>query len=212
MHNLSKDEDMKNFYKLSLIILILGTLNACSLWKANYFPLKLGNSWTYYTNTRQKLVIKINRSEKVKDKKCLVLENYLENAGQPFREEFYALSPNGIICYKRNSMGTELSLDPPEPIMILPLKVGEKWEWQGKYQTYSATSNYEVASFEKLHLMGRDFPCYKILVRTKTSSGEQYETQRWYANNIGLLKEISTTSKGFQSAQLITELVDYDLQ
>jgi len=210
--------------KVLAIVLVAGLLLfcGCSGSGSDYFPLKVGNYWTYRTNFGPKLVIKVIRKEKVKDYDAYALESFVDVEGEdmPIRsnEDYYANTSQGILKVKRVIIEdrAEIFFEPPEVFLRTPLIPGKKWGWEGKQGDIKARFTCEVLGREKIHMMGREFDCIKVIRKGAPVDRKELEYQvvRWFVSGIGVVKEVArengiSPDGSINTVTSIFELMDY---
>jgi len=61
-----------------------------------------------------------------------------------FCEELLRLQPDAIACSRRVVGSTTFELDPPQPILKLPLTPGSSWSWEGRVGVHRARAEFRV--------------------------------------------------------------------
>ena len=212
---------MKKYMAVALASILL-LMFGCSSAGSNYFPMSIGDYWVYRTNFGPKLIVKVVRKEKVKDYDTYAIESYVDVEGEemPVRsnEDYYAKTDQGILKVKRvvTSDKAEIYFDPPETFLRETLIPGKKWQWKGKQGNVEAEFTCEVAGREKVHLMGRDFDCIKVMREGSPVDRKElkYQIIRWYAPGIGIIREVSVENglapdETIKTVTSVFELMDY---
>lgn len=196
-------------------ILSLFTITGCSNISKNYYPLKIGNEWLYSTNIGMNLVMKVEERSKINDTDCLVLSSYAGSTDPEkyIQKEFYAVKGKDVLCYKRSfQKGIELILNPPEKMISTNPKIGEKWSWESKDEKFGTKFEFFVEKEEKITLNNKSYDCMKLKVAGSSEGGINYDISRWFANKIGMVKEVSVITRGENKLFVIAELKEYKLE
>ena len=177
--------------------------------EADYFPLRVGESWTY-RNTSDDSQYSFK-----------VLAEELPAGGAPrYQVELRA----GVIVHKSFSKedgwvllwadryveheGLEVKYDPPKKFLQNPLKAGSSWTWQGKdYTQVDVTEKNAVIGFETVTVPAGKFRAMKVVSEVSDSNAVMTKTY-WYADGVGLVK--TTTVGG--AITYGSELVDYSFK
>jgi hypothetical protein len=151
-------------------------------------PTALGTTWEYRLTqepgaTPVLTTDRIDGPEKIDGKDFFKLVR--RRAGALLETDFIAVDGQGIFVSARLENGRTIALKPPQPIVVLPLRVGVKWP--------SGISGgvCEITSEEDLEGAAGKFHAYRIHCAGRSPlSGA---TDRWFAPGVGFIKEVSTT-------------------
>src|SRR5262249_18351855 len=114
-------------FLLASVLLIASSLFAQDAMPTTpYYPLKIGNTWTYKTKEGNKFVMKVIREEKVNEVPCARVGLMVDS--KEVGHEFISVTSDGVF---RNGFGAAMP-DQPVRILKLPLKADESWEIKGK--------------------------------------------------------------------------------
>ncbi|MDQ7822485.1 MAG: hypothetical protein RDV48_06785 [Candidatus Eremiobacteraeota bacterium] len=179
-----------------------------------YFPMKVGYQWLYETKVEGlqqpiKLEVKINRTEKVDNDECFVLESFVNSSGESLQKEYYAQTSEGVTLFKICWPDQEVMREPPELVLKTPVTVGQEWKWQGKVLDEKASYQFKVEKTERIKALDRELDCFKIIIRGKHDRGLEYEINRWFAPGIGMVKEESTRREGTKEAKMTALLKSF---
>ncbi len=183
--------------------------------KGDYFPLLIGNSWSYdlnietgETNVQKTMDVQISKKEKIGGVGTYAMEYKLE--GKVLQTEFYTNENEKVICYKRILIGTNFDINPPQLLYdFSSLKKGEKWEWRGKVGYQEASLKGEVLGEETITVPGGTFKTYKVKVIIRDDGGRiLVSTDRWFAQGIGMIKEESIDNL----IHVTAELKEYEIK
>jgi hypothetical protein len=173
---------------------------------ADFFPLRVGDSWTYRnTSDESQYSLKVLTEEKQSDGSSRYEVELM--AGAHIRKFFS--KPSGWVLLNaeryQEQEGLEAKYEPPKQYLQNPLVPGFKWEWKGRDFTNSeVTESSEVIGFEKVSVPAGKFRAMKV--ESKVTGGAAIMTKTyWYADGIGLVK--TTTEAG--QIKYGSELIDY---
>jgi hypothetical protein len=176
--------------------------------EADFFPLRVGDSWTYRNSESGGYTWK-------------VLSEEPQEGGPPryvveFRSEVIILNifskAGGWVLFHSESYpeheGLKATYEPPKQYLPNPLVAGQKWEWTGKDPTQMERhESSRVAGFENVTVAAGKFRAMKIV--SEVSGGAIPMTKTfWYAEGVGLVK---TTTQGGQ-IKYGSELTDYSFK
>jgi hypothetical protein len=176
---------------------------------ADYFPLRVGDSWTYRnTSDESQYTLKVLAEEPQTD------------GATRYQVELHA----GVIILKLFSKtkewvllhaerypeheGMEAKYEPPRNYLPNTPKPGFKWSWKGRDYTQSeVTEKGEVSGFETVTVPAGNFRAMKVVSEVSSGSAVMTKTY-WYADGVGLVK---TTTEGGQ-IKYGSELTDYSFK
>lgn len=177
--------------------------------ESDYFPLSIGNSWSYYFKIEtgetkvQKIVdIQISKKEKIDGVETYAMEYKLGD--KVLQIEYYTNEKEKVICYKRILSGTNFDINPPQLLYdFSSLKKGEKWEWNGKVGEQEARLKGEVLGEETITVPTGTFKTYRVKIIVRDSGGMiLVSSDRWFAQDIGMVKEESIDGSMFVGVEL----------
>jgi len=214
--------------KIVIILLFVASIffksDLCvGLEEDDFFPLSVGNSWTYRVTNKQDKTSLVNTNivtgkETVNNKDTFVSENKIVGDNfvlkkRYFYEENDQLILAQLITYHIATRKTTYryttvrdigdvieNIEPGTPMIYLqyPLKKGLTWVSQG--------GHFTVMGQETITVPAGTFKCWKVKLEF---IGEQGAIYRYYADGIGLVKDETINPKFFDS---ISELVEYKIQ
>lgn len=176
---------------------------------ADYFPLRVDDSWTYRnTSDDSRYTLKVLREEKQEDGSI----RYLMEMMAGVQVHRYFSKPAGWVLLHFEQYpehpGLEAKYEPPKQFLQNPLVAGFKWQWKGKDYTQTEFSEENhVAGFENVTVPAGKFRAMKLVSQVSGASKPMTRTY-WYANGVGLLK--TTTEAG--EMKYGSELVDYSFK
>jgi hypothetical protein len=176
--------------------------------EADYFPLRVGDSWTYRNTEEGGYTLKVLSEEPqegaparyvVELRSGVIIQNLYSKAG-------------GWVLFHAQTYpeheGLKATYEPPKQYLPNPLVAGQKWEWTGKDPTqveHHETSR--VVGFENVTVAAGKFRAMKVV--SEVSGGATPVTKtNWYADGVGLVK--STTDGG--KIKYGSELTDYSFK
>lgn len=203
----------KTKLKLIMTVMILTAMilsfSSCSLFKQpDYFPLSQGSEWTYAFG-KDEVTFKVTGEETVDGKKCAIYEAVIKNI--PSQKEYYYKTDKEVTSIMRSYANgqVKVKLEPPETIMKFPLKVGESWTWTGQMgNVEKVTFTFKVAKKEKITVPAGTFNAIKLDIEGTTPQGKSINTERWYAPDVGMIKDASR----FGPINITAELKSYKIE
>ena len=177
--------------------------------RADYFPLRADDSWTYRnTSDDSRYTLKVVSVEKQEDGSTRYEVELL--AGVQVRK-FFSKPAGWVLLHAERypeHEGLEVKYEPPKQYLPNPLVPGFKWEWSGKdYTQMEFTEKNRVVGFENVTVPAGKFRAMKVVSEVTGASSPKIKTD-WYANGIGLVK--TTTEAG--PYKYGSELVDYSFK
>ena len=174
----------------------------------DYFPLRVGDSWTYRNSEQGGYILTVLREE--------------PQGGGP--NQFVVELSSGVKILNVFSKaegwvwlhaerypeheGLEMKYDPPKQYLPNPLVLGQKWEWSGKDPTQvEHREKNRVVGSENITVPAGKFRALKIVSEVTGGAIPMTKTY-WYADGVGLVK---TTTEGGQ-VKYGSELADYSFK
>jgi hypothetical protein len=176
----------------------------------DYFPLRVGDSWTYrhMDNTFQ-FTYKVLSEEKQTDG---TLKSILELASSGTLVQYTYTKPKGWVLLHRVTYPDHenllLEYNPGKQHLKNPLVAGESWRWSGKdIGGNEVSESNQIVRAEWVVVPAGRFHAMKIINKISMGDSASIKTY-WYADGVGLIK--STTEAGAISYGY--ELVDYSFK
>jgi hypothetical protein len=175
---------------------------------ADYFPLRVGDSWTYRNSEEGGYTLKVMSEQ--------------PQAGSPTR---YVLELNssvkiiqtfskmeGWVLFHSEDYpeheGLQATYDPPKQYLPNPLVVGREWRWSGRDPTQvEHQESSRVVAVEVVTVPAGTFRAMKVVSKLTGGSATKTRTN-WYADGVGLVK--STTEGG--EFKYGSDLTDYSFK
>jgi hypothetical protein len=176
---------------------------------ADYFPLRVGDSWKYRnTNSDSEYTLKVLSEEPQADGAIRYQVELL--AGVIVLKSFS--KPDGWVLLHADRYleheGLEAKYEPPKKYLPNPLKTGSKWYWAGRdYTQTEVTETSEVTGFETVTVPAGKFRAMKVVSQVTGGAAVMTKTY-WYADGVGLVK---TTTVGGE-IKYGSELIDYSFK
>ncbi|MEY2509524.1 MAG: hypothetical protein QOE26_287 [Verrucomicrobiota bacterium] len=175
---------------------------------ADYFPLRVGDSWTYRNNEEGGYTFKVLSEEPqeggpvryvVELRSGVIIQNIFSKAG------------GWVLFHGENypeHEGLKATYEPPRQYLPNPLVAGQKWEWTGKDPTQmDHQEKSRVIGFENVTVAAGKFRAMKVV--TEVNGGDIPMTKtNWYADGVGLVKSITDGGK----IKYGSELTDYSFK
>ena len=207
---------MKNFAKLlatglaTLVLVSAAVANKPKPTKpaGDYFPLRVGDSWTYRNTEEGGYTLKvINEEPQAGGASRVVIELY---TGVSIIRTF-SKSEGWVLFHSENypeHEGLQVTYDPPKQYLPNPLVAGREWKWSGKDPTQVERQEASrVVGVEQVTVPAGKFRAMKVVTEV-TGGGPAKTLTNWYAEGVGLVK--STTDGG--QIKYGSELTDYSFK
>ena len=150
-------------------------------------------------NERENLeaVYRIGGIEKIDNKDLRRLEIYrgdmLENT------DLISVSEHEIICPARADKAGIIKIDPPQPMLVGPLKAGTNWNFDGKIGETKVSQRYQIAGEEDVDVPAGKFHAWRI--QCDQTLPTKALINRWFVAGIGFVR-VETTIKNESGAVL----------
>jgi hypothetical protein len=154
--------------------------------KGDYYPLQVGNQWTYrveVAGNSAKAVSSITKMEAFEGKEPLARLEAKVNDNVVATEHLLA-TDKGVFRYRNNNQ----EINPPICLIKYPAKSGDKWEGditvgkeKGKYLCETREEAVEVAAGK--------YKAMKVTV-TLEAKNQKVTTSYWFVKDIGFVKQV----------------------
>jgi hypothetical protein len=175
---------------------------------ADYFPLRVGDSWTYRNIESGGYTLKVLSEEPHEGGTVRYVVEL--NSGVIIRSVF-SKADGWVLFHAENypeHEGLQATYEPPKQYLPNPLVAGQKWEWTGKDPTQMEhREKHRVVGLENITVPAGKFRAMKITSEI-TGVGVPMTKTSWYAPGVGLVK--STTQGG--QMQYGFDLTDYSFK
>ncbi len=174
----------------------------------DYFPLRVGDSWTYRNTEEGGYSLKVLSEEPQPGTSNRYLVAFL--SGVKINKVFSKIA--GWVLFHSESYpeheGLRATYEPPRQYLPNPLVAGQKWEWGGTDPTQvEHHESSHAVGFENVTVPAGKFRAMKV-VSEKTGGAAPMTTTSWYVAGIGLVK--SATQGG--QIKYGSELTDYSFK
>ena len=191
----------KSFLAIALV------LAAVSVRAEALLPIAEGTSWEYdSTETLTgaapvRSIITVRAGKQLLDgKEVAKLETLSGNVVS--KTELVSVDENGIACLARSGKDGKITkLNPPQPIIAAPLKVGAKWELEGEAAGNKMRQRFTVLAEESVTVPAGNFQAFHL--QCEDSSLVSIKLDRWFVPGTGFVKE-TTVVRGPGMLQRVT--------
>ena len=175
---------------------------------ADYFPLRVGDSWTYRNSEAGGYTLKVLSEEPQEGGPARYL---VEVRSEVIIQNVFSKAGDWVLLHSENypeHEGLKAAYEPPRQYLRNPLVAGQKWEWSGKDPTQvERHETYRVVGLEDITVPAGKFRAMKVVSEISSGPGRMTKTY-WYAEGVGLVK---TTTEGGQ-IKYGSELTDYSFK
>jgi hypothetical protein len=175
---------------------------------ADYFPLRVGDSWTYRNTEEGGYTLKVLSEEPHEGGTVRFIVELLSGVKV---DKTYSKAKGWVLFHAQvypEHEGLQATYDPPKQLLPNPLVVGQKWEWSGKDPTQlEHRESNRVVGVETVTVPAGKFRAMKV-VSEITGASAQLTRTSWYAEGVGLVK---TMNVGGQ-IKYGSELTDYSFK
>ena len=106
--------------------------------------------------------------------------------------DLMTVNDQGIFCAARiDQFGRITALDPPQPIVAMPLESGARWEFTSTAGDSKVRQRYEVLGEEDVDLAAGAFRA--VHIRGEQAAPVSMTIDRWFVPGIGIIKDVTTT-------------------
>ncbi|HWT01068.1 MAG TPA: hypothetical protein VN256_12545 [Pyrinomonadaceae bacterium] len=179
------------------LLLLLAALAAAQKSAAparDYFPLRVGDSWTYRNDEDEsEFTVKVLGEEKQPDGGVVY---HVERLAGARIHSWYARTPGWVLLLREanpEQEGITVKHEPARQFLKNPLVAGTKWTWKGKGITGTDVLEINnVAGPEVVTTPAGRFRAVKVV--SKVTDGDAAVTRtNWYAPGVGLVKTLTET-------------------
>lgn len=117
----------------------------------------------------------------------------MHRAGVVSQTDLLAIDDQAMTCYARiMEDGQMFKLDPPQKMLLAPIKTGTKWEYDGTIGHEKVQQQYSIAAEENVQVPAGKFHAFRIHME---QTEESIVVDRWYVPNVGFVKDVTTVTK-----------------
>ena len=175
----------------------------------DYFPLRVGDSWTYRTAPEPlEFTVKVLSEEKQADGTVAYL---LERKAGTLVHTWYSKANGWVNILKEaypEHEGLEMKHAKAKQILKIPLVTGAQWTWSGKSTTQmETTERYKIVGIERVVVPAGTFQAVKVEIKIAEGTAMLVRSF-WYAAGVGLIKSWSQAGQ----IEYGYELIDYSFK
>jgi hypothetical protein len=171
-------------------------------------PTEQGTAWTYQTTLEAGNDVSFSHLKTDESGKLQILSIYriggmknidgqdllkfeMHRAGAIANTDLLIVDESGITCAARIAEDGKLAkLDPPQKVLVAPVKTGTKWNYDGKVGDLQVHQIYEIVAQENIAVVAGKFSAFRI-------HGEQttpipITLDRWFVPGVGFVKDVTT--------------------
>lgn len=192
-----------------LVLLVVAAPAVRAAPPADYFPLVPGTVWIYRTNIGPDLIMTVGGVGQVGGVTCRVLEGIIN--GMLTQRECYRRDGGTVYAYVRAYPQGNVVLTPPQPMLVLPPKVGHGWLWEGKAGEVPARVALQWARAEQVTVPAGAYATVQLYLEGSVGQ-ERVQSWRWFAPGVGMVKEdsVAQASDG-RAIRVYAELREFRL-
>ena len=181
----------------AVVLLLTGArMSAAPGQTPDYWPLKVGSTWTVTTTAQNKSMDQVITVSDVKpDKGGSVATLQYTSGGKTVQIEKYSVTPQGIARLASGPDGSG-TISPGLPIIKYPMKAGTTWNWKGDINfngtNCKGTSTLTVSGPTNVKTPAGTFPCMKVHSQlTLSAQGQTFVAPNdyWFAPNVGIVQQ-----------------------
>lgn len=188
----------------------------------SYYPLQVGNTWTYGPKEKKEdvplLTIKVSGTETVDGIECYLLDTVL---GEDHIREFLEVRENEGIFHRKTQTstgGVDSNIIPTRinPLIKFPIEIGSSWQWvdDAPQEVNPGVINFRVDGYEKVDTPAGIFECFKVVSSHDVPDIMESTMTRWYAANTGMVKQqhrIVNKAQNTPPEEMVIVLYSYEL-
>lgn len=172
----------------------------------DYFPLRVGHSWTYRNDIGDtEYTAKVVSEEKQSDGTIVYL---VEKQAGLVIQSWYSKRAGLVLMHGEaylDNEGMAVKHEPARQILKNPLVAGTKWFWQGQSIIgQDVSESYEVVGPEVVQVAAGRFRAMKIVSKVADGAAPLVTKTYWYADGVGLVKSLSESPRSQNGWELIS--------
>jgi hypothetical protein len=153
-----------------------------------YYPLKVGNKWTYKSG-EIKITVQVTKFEDVNKQNCAVLEMSGGNIKSPLVEKVAVTTNDGVYgVYRYVAAGQEVK--PPVLVLKLPPKKDDTWKVNSMVGPEKLTGSFMTGEVAELKVLDKT---YKNVVTVTgadfDANGQKLSLTYYFAKDVGMIKQ-----------------------
>src|SRR5205085_12579498 len=175
---------------------------------ADYFPLRVGDSWTYRNTEEGGYTLKVLSEEPHEGGQVRYVVEFLSGVKI---NHVYSKTAGWVLFHAEKypeHEGLEATYEPPKQYLPNPLVAGQKWEWTGNDPTQvEHHESSRVVGSENVTVAAGKVRAMKV-VSEITGGGAPMTRTNWYAAGVGLVKSATVAGQ----LKYASELTDYSFK
>jgi hypothetical protein len=204
---------LRILFSLTLVLGSLGGLGATSavlaqapaaLPPANeYYPIQVGNEWTYNFSmgeTKEESVYRIASVDTVDGVEMYLLESTI--GGNVVATESLSVDDKGV----HRCRNSNVPITPPVTILRNPVRAGDQWTTEAEADGVAFTVDTEISE-EEVTVPAGTFKAVKSVLKTSVE-GTDIESEYWFAPRVGMVRQVI---KGLTPDPITIELTKFTL-
>jgi hypothetical protein len=149
-----------------------------------YYPLKVGNTWTYKVGDT-KVTVTVAKFEEVEKQSCARIESSSAE-GKPTLVEFVAVKADGVYRYAV----ADKKVEPPVKILALPPKKDETWKIDAAIGTEKLKGSFKCGEEAEVKVPAGT---YKDVITVTgediDANGRKITMTYYFAKDVGIVKQ-----------------------
>jgi len=142
-----------------------------------------------YRKVRLSVLYRLEGMDNVDGKELLKFE--MHRAGAVTNTDLVTVDDHGITCWARINLDGELiKFNPPQTMVVAPLKPGATWNFDGEAGDLRAHQQYKVTGEEDIEVPAGEFHAFHI--RGEQNSPSRMTIDRWFVPGTGVVKDVTT--------------------
>jgi hypothetical protein len=152
-----------------------------------YYPLQLGNTWTYSMSNGTHFMVKVIKHEQLGGMNCVGVACLNEN-GQTTSYEYMAVTKEGV-----HRVGSEGNVAIP-PILILkqPPQPGQQWGVNSRIGGMALRGTFRCGKKDRLKVGDKFYDVIYTECDDLNANGRKFRSTIYYARDVGMVKQTLT--------------------
>jgi len=139
---------------------------------------------------RAPVVYRIQGTRELDGKRLFEFE--MHRAGQITNTDLLTVDEQGVQCWARvDDRGQLTKLDPPQPIVALPLAVGTTWDFDANVNGSKVHQHYQIVEHSDIDVPAGNFHAFHI--RGEQTIPSSMKIDRWFVPGVGIVKDVTET-------------------
>ena len=149
------------------------------------------------------VIYRVGDEEKINGQSARKFE--MHRGGVVSNTDILAVDDQAVTCYARIAEdGERIKIDPPQKMLMAPIQVGTKWDYDGTISDTKVHQTYSIAAEEDVQVPADKFHAFRVHVE-QTAGGPSIVVDRWFVPGVGFVKD-ETTMK-FPNGDLLQHIV-----